>query len=352
MGRGGSHFSSEELVKVLSHYDIGVIDQVKPLSGGNRRAPKMVFISEQGKFLLKRRPRGKDDLYRVSLAHSVQKHLAGKGFPVTSLVATRDENSTILQLNNHIYELFRFVAGFRHDGSVEATFDVGRQLAEFHRDLSDFSQELELVGVGFHDSSKVRRYLRTVSINGSVAGGSVSAARSGADGGEQQVAKGLLTIYNESSIRVNRLGFDSWERQVVHGDWHPGNMLFSEGKLVAVLDFDSIRVAPAATDLSNGMLQFSIIGGGSDASEWPDHFDEERLVRFLNGYREVGSVGGREVEALVDLMIEAMIAEAVLPVAATGCFGNHGGGDFLRMIERKARWLEENRLRLTAALGG
>ena len=102
MPRGGAQFSSEELVRVLSHYDIGVILQIKPLSGGNRRAPKMVVISEQGKFLLKRRPKGKDDLYRVAFAHAVQSHLAQKAFPVTSLLATRDTNETALRLDHHI----------------------------------------------------------------------------------------------------------------------------------------------------------------------------------------------------------------------------------------------------------
>ena len=132
MPRGGAHFSSEELVRVLSHYDVGVIHQVKSLARGDRRTPKVVLISEQGKFLLKRRSKGKDDLYRVAFAHAVQNHLAQKGFPVVSLALTSDENNTILQLNKHIYELFKFISGSRYDGSAEAAVDVGRQLAVFH----------------------------------------------------------------------------------------------------------------------------------------------------------------------------------------------------------------------------
>src|SRR4030042_3713228 len=105
MPRGGAHFSTEELVRVLSHYDIGVVHKVRPLSGGNRRVPKVVFVSDRGKFFLKRRPRGRDDLRRVAFAHAVQSHLEEKGYPVTSLVVTRDEKHTVLQLNGHIYEL-------------------------------------------------------------------------------------------------------------------------------------------------------------------------------------------------------------------------------------------------------
>ncbi len=340
MPRGGAHFSSEELAQVLSHYEIGVIHQVKHLSAGNKRAPKMVIICEQGKFLLKRRPKGKDDLYRVSFAHSVQSHLADKDFPVTTLVTTRDQDSTILQLNRHIYELFQFVTGFRYDGSAEATVDTGRQLARFHEYLSDFAVEPQPPKGSFHDSTTVRRHLRTT---GTEKG-------PGPDKKLLKVTESLMTFYNDASVHVNELGFDSWPEQVVHGDWHPGNMLFNDHRLAAVLDFDSVKVAPAVTDLANGMLQFSIVGDRPNPADWPDYFDQAKLLQFLNGYCEVIELGKSELDSLLDLMIETMIAEAMLPVAATGFFGNLSGVDFLSMIVRKTEWLDKNREKLTEAM--
>lgn len=342
MPRGGAHFSTEELVRVLSHYDIGIILQVKPLSGGSRHAPKMVLISEQGKFLLKRRPKGKDDLYRVAFAHAVQNHLAAKAFPVTCLLATRDKNNTVLQLDNHIYELFKFVTGSRYDGLPEATIDAGRQLAKFHRYLTDFAYESALAGLKtcFHDSSTVRRHLKTLA----------SKRMANPDKKLRTTAEALMTLYNESSARVNELGFDSWAHQVVHGDWHPGNMLFSKHKLAAVLDFDSVRIAPPITDLANGMLQFSIVGGRPNPADWPDYFDQDKLVQFLNGYRSVIKLDKNRLDSLLDLMIETMIAEAVLPIVATGFFGHLSGTDFLQMILRKANWLNKNHNKLTQAI--
>ena len=340
MPRGGAHFSSEELVRVLSHYDVGVILGIKPLSGGNRRAPKMVVVSEQGKFLLKRRPKGKDDLYRVAFAHAAQSHLAGKSFPVTSLVATRDENNTILQLDNHIYEFFEFVTGVRYDGSPTATIDAGRQLAKFHRHLADFAHDWQPLRATFHDSSTVRTHLKTI--------GSGKMAEPSRE--LRTTAEELMFLYNDSSIRVKQLGFDSWDQQVIHGDWHPGNMLFSESKVAVVLDFDSIRIAPPAADLANGMLQFSIVGGRPDPADWPDYFDQNKLLQFLQGYRRVTKLSEDTLHSLVDLMIETMIAEAVLPIAATGFFGHLHGTDFLKMIRRKAEWLKENREKLTGLI--
>jgi len=340
MPRGGAHFSPEELAQALSHYDIGVIHQVKPLSAGSKRAPKMVIISEQGKFLLKRRPKGKDDLYRVAFAHAVQTHLAETNFPLAPLVATCDGKNTILHLNNHIYELFEFVSGSRYDGTAEATTDTGRQLANFHRYLADFAEKWKPLRGSFHDSSTVRMHLKTT--------GTEKAA--GRNKKLQRIAETLMTLYNASGIRVNELGFDSWPEQIVHGDWHPGNMLFSNSELIAVLDFDSVKIASTVTDLANGMLQFSIVGNRPNPADWPDYLDQAKLVQFLNGYRKVIELSENELNSLLDLMIETMIAEAILPVAATGFFGNLSGLDFLKMIQRKTEWIDKNRKKLTQAV--
>jgi len=150
---------------------------------------------------------------------------------------------------------------------------------------------------------------------------------------------------------VNQEGFDSWPVQVVHGDWHPGNMLFDKGKIVALLDFDSVKIAQPITDLANAMLQFSIVGYQPNPNDWPDYLDQAKLVQILGGYREVINLDKHRVASLLDLMVETMIAEAVLPIAATGFFGYFKGTDFLKMILRKCKWIEDNRHTLSEAMG-
>ncbi|MEN6337127.1 MAG: phosphotransferase [Phycisphaerales bacterium] len=340
MVKGGANFSSEELVRVLSHYDIGIVHQVRPLPVGNRRAPKVIVMADRGAFLLKRRPKGRDDLEKVSFAHAVQKHLAAKAFPVTSLLATMDDQGTALNMDNHIYEFFRYVEGSRYDGSLEATREAGRQLAVFHKDLADFQGRDEPSPLCFHDAALVRRHLKLLS----------SDKRTEAARKMQAVAEELILRYDKASVRVNQLGFRAWKRQVVHGDWHPGNLLFEGHKVVAVVDFDSIRYSPAVTDLANGMLQFSIVGDRPDPTEWSAHFDRNRLFEFFNGYQEVTRLSERKRYGLIDMMIETMIAEAVLPVAATGFFGSHSGQAFLEMILRKTKWLRRNRQELRTVM--
>jgi homoserine kinase type II len=336
----GARFTSEELAEVLSRYDIGKIRKVMRLVGGSKHAPKIVVTTTQGRFLLKRRLRDKDDVYRVAFAHAVQSHLAKRYFPVAPLVATRDEFGTILQLSNNVYELFKFVGGTRYSGSAEATIDTGRQLAKFHQYLTDFKFEWEPLKASCHNSTMVRRHLKTIASDISQ-----SSERKLHRCGEE-----LMALYNSASVQVSQLDFDSWPKQVVHGDWHPGNMLFNKDKIVAVVDFDSIKIAQPVTDLANAMLQFSLVGYRPNPAEWPDYLDQAKLVQVLEGYREVINLDKDHLASLLDLMIETMIAEAVLPIAATGFFGHLKGTDFLSMIVRKAHWINDNRKILTAAI--
>ena len=341
MSKGGAHLTSQELALVLSHYDIGIIQQIKPLVAGNRRAPKQIIISDTGRYLLKRRAKGKDDRYRAAFAHAVQQHLKEKNFPVSRLIHTRDENNTFLELAGHLYELFEFVSGVRFEGRTESIVDSGAVLAKFHKFLSDFSyQPMPLKG-SFHDSRAVRGHLKKIG----------SEKNNGqADSSLRKTTTSLTTMYNNSSVSINQLGFDDWPDQIVHGDWHPGNMLFSGGKIVAVLDFDSLKVSSTLTDLANGALQFSIVAGRPNPADWPDYLDQSRLVHFIYGYCEVKKLQDSQLKTLLDLMIETLIAEAVLPIAATGFFANLSGADFLKMIQRKCSWIDKNRKTLSEAI--
>ena len=158
------------------------------------------------------------------------------------------------------------------------------------------------------------------------------------------VVQFVQTAYNEAVMRVKELGLDDWPEQIVHSDWHPGNMLFRGPRIVAVIDYDSARMHQRIIDIANGALQFSILGGGDDPSQWPDYLDESRFKRFIRGYDAVPDcvLSRAELRAIPWLMIEALIAESVIPIANTGSFARMEGAGFLFMVERKVRWLQQH----------
>jgi len=125
-------------------------------------------------------------------------------------------------------------------------------------------------------------------------------------------------------------------------------------RVVAVIDYDAARVQQRVLDVANGALQFSILGGGEDTSTWPDYLDESRYKRFLRGYDGVpdAMLARAELKVIPHLMIEALIAEAVIPIAATGSFARMKGLSFLQMVERKVRWMQEHTDHLAGVLEG
>lgn len=336
-----AYFTSKEIDTVLTHYDISYIEQIETLKAGNRQIPKKIVHTDRGKYLLKRCLKRNQDTKRICFAHAIQLHLLRKGFPLPGLVATHDQKQTLLPHNNYLYELFEFVEGSRFDGCPVETVNAGKTLADFHHSLQDFTTDYASLHSTFHDSSAVIRHLEIV-------GRQKPPNRP--DDSMKPLADDLLDLYKRSCQNVNDFGFANWPEQIVHGDYHQGNLIFVEQNVVAVLDFDSVKIAPAITDIANGALQFSIVTGRPSPADWPEYLDQDKLENFIEGYQHRGKLSKEMLMSLPDQMIETMIAEAVLPVAATGFVGHLSGFDFLKMIQRKCQWINSNRQLLNKIL--
>lgn len=321
----------------MSHYDVGIIEAMQEYPRGSRKAPKLILRSETGVYLLKRRARGKDDAFKVAFCHGLQLYLASKQFPLPHLIGTKKDNNSMLHWKGNIYELFEYIKGTSYDNSLEATADAGGILALFHKLLLDYQPEYEPPVGSYHGARSVASSFdiipRTLARQEDPASQTPEA---------QQIVQFLQKSYNEAAQRVNELGLPDWPMQIVHSDWHTGNMLFRGSRVVAVIDYDAARMGPRVTDVANGALQFSIIGGGDDPSQWPDHIDESRFKRFLRGYDEKQVLSRAELRTIPWLMIEALIAECVIPIAATGSIGKMEGASFLPVVARKVRWLQQH----------
>ncbi len=336
-----AEFQPEELSAVLAHYQLGEIRGVEEQRKGSRRSPKAVIVADGGRYLLKRRAAGRDHPMKVAFAHGVQLFLAERGFPLPRLVPTNGGADTMVILDEQIYEMFEYVEGSAYDRSAEQTFDAGRVLGEFHEEVIGYESDWEPSRRGYHDSGTVRNNLGTLPVSvgkdDSVVGKESELLATVSD---------LYESYEGATERVSDAGYAEWPVQIVHADWHPGNMLFGAGRVAAVIDYDSLRLMPAVTDVANGALQFSILGGPIDPRQWPAELDEGRWRQFLQGYETLASVPPEQMRLMPWLMISALIAEAVVPIAATGSFGRLEGFRFLQMIRRKVRWLEQNGGRL------
>ncbi len=325
----GAQLATDEILSLLSQYTLGRPQNIVNLKAGSRRSPKAIIETELGKFFLKKHPSAPSEIAKIRLAHKVESFLHDQGFPVPAIIIANDNNSVLLK-DNYAYEIFEFIEGHRFKNRLSCINEVGLALGNFHKAISSLSISCDYSG-SFHDSELVRKKI-------------VATANDDNFISLPMLMHKLLDFYNSSAEEVNLLGIDQWEKQLTHGDWHPGNILFRDNKLVAVLDFDSIKYTDPTYDLANACLQFTIVAGRANPKDWPAYLNTDGLITLLNAYNQSNPITeDNKLVAIPDLMIETMIAEAILPIAATGYFAHFSGVNFIKMIIRKADWIRKNK---------
>src|SRR5258706_11397568 len=224
---GRERFGAEELAIVMSHFDIGIIESVTEYPRGSRKAPKLLINAEQGKFLLKRRARGKDDPFKVAFSHVLQLYLAGKKFQLPHLIGTKRENNSMLQWRNGVYEVFEYIPGQSYPQTLEATFDSGRILGLYHKLLLDFKTDFQPPAGSYHLAPSVEAGLRQIPTTLAGVAKEVDLTA---------LLTFLLESYRYAADEVEQMRMEGCPRQIVHRDCHPATILFRDNHGVAVID--------------------------------------------------------------------------------------------------------------------
>ncbi len=326
-----------EITKVCARYDLGTVTNVRKLSAGSRAAPKVLVITDRAGYVLKRRPEHVEPAH-VAASHELLIHLARAGVPVARLVGTRADNRSMLLLDGAVYEVFAFVPGTRYDRSEPATIEAGRVLAQTHEALGAFAPTWPVPEAGYHGRPDINAAMGTI--------------RKRLPAREvRRLTRALTSTYYEAAAQVDALSYQRLPVQMIHADWHAGNLLYNGSEVAVVLDFDGVLRAPTPLDLANGLLQFSLIAAGPTPSAWPAHQDVARTNAFFRGYTSGMGVPSPVRSMLPWLMIESLIVEIVATIGQTGRFAGADGPSVLAFAERKTGWLVEAGARLIDSWG-
>jgi Ser/Thr protein kinase RdoA (MazF antagonist) len=329
--------TSEELAMVLSHYDLGIVTGVRGFPRGAHAAAKAVVTTDRGRFLLKRRSKDKSHPDKVQFAHELQRFLASRNFPLAHLIETREGGQTMLRIGDAVYEVFEFIDGRPYDGGLIATYEAGRALGLYHKLAREYHTTYDPPRGHYHNSKTVTDAFAPLAENLSK-----KTSPYGTAAEVPRLLADLREAYEAAAMAADKAGVLGWETQIVHADWHPGNLLFQDQHVVAVLDYDVARIRQRVMDVANGCLQFSLVTGDRDLRTWPDRTDHLRARRFLRGYDEVDVLSEGELRVTPFLMQEVLIAQAIPPILQTGTFAGLDAFAFLRVMLKKVRWLQQN----------
>ncbi|HHW73408.1 MAG TPA: phosphotransferase [Firmicutes bacterium] len=217
---------------------------------------------------------------RVWEEYELLNWLTDKGHPISPLIFTKD-GAPWAEYQLGIYVLYRYVEGTPGDklgGYTQSFIDEAAQtLARLHLALAEY------------EASDAFPVFDVFQETASYAWPSVQAHAA------VKFGHGLHAL--EETLGGELVNpYEALPRQLIHRDFHPGNLVFRDGKVVGILDFDRVRLGVRLFDL--GYLATAILSEGFDdpkkRQEWPDV-----LKRLVAAYDSVAPLTKTEGFALI-----------------------------------------------------
>lgn len=332
MSSSRQQLSQREIDAVLAHYRLGAVHDISELAAGSVYSPKVIVTSDRGRLLLKRRARGLDLPPLVAFSHEVLLACRRRGVCIPPLVGTKGENNSMTQFEDKVYELFVFIEGqgFNPHRDQHA-HQSGALLAQVHAVMDTLRTRFEpAVEAATIDTSRLRALASRAATLPPGLGDSLT----------------RLMGYGEELARSN-----APRPALVHGDWHPGNMIFRGDQLVAICDFDNTRVGSRPREVAQAMVHTSLLPPepGQTAARVAPEPGLDALVAFWRGYR--GQQGACPARLCLGMMASVMIDEALAGVPDVHTAeGPDPSVPLLTAVQRKARWLDEHQQELLTLL--
>ncbi|MFD7645636.1 homoserine kinase [Kitasatospora sp. NPDC059795] len=280
---------AQDLAILGEAFGVGEVQECRFLSAGLMNGNWRLHTAE-GLFALKRIMDVPLPLARRNLA--VLAELAGTGVAVARPLLTSD-GETVVEIADRGYCLIPWTEGSHQPGTaltLDQAAGLGVLLGQIHQSLNDVrtarllppgpQQMTAMVTTPAAAHVEADRFLALIAALGSPTAFDAAAAEALSE------RKVLLDKYaSERPTTEVALGPVGW----THGDVQHRNVLWRDGKIAGVIDWDRIRVRPFGEEVARtATVQF----GGEDG-----FLDLERTTAFVAGYRSVVPI---PVPALAD----------------------------------------------------
>jgi homoserine kinase type II len=296
-GEKRNYWSLKEVCGVLDNYDLQLKKIINFLKGGN--SENVVIQTSKGKKVLKRYYWSLDStLYE----HSILKYLIDINFPCCRLTAN-SEGLTYTQLNGSHYAVYDFIDGYCcSDYIISAKImrrlisQAGKKLAQYHRLMQNFKMPQGKKLNGFRpDGIKLWRgagwHMKTLD---------KYLEKNPEKNGHDMRVNFLHQI--KSKLKIEYLTTEKYfekpdsqlPKLVIHGDYKPGNVLFSQQKISGILDFGDASLNLRVLDVVRGLSTF--------CNDKKVILDLNYCKIFLESYSAFQQLTQKEINAIPELL--------------------------------------------------
>lgn len=255
-----------------------------PLKLGGLSNENHQLVTNRGKIVVKKYNSYSNEEIRM-VEHQALSHLRTKGIDyIPKLLVCQEDGQTTITIGTDTYALFEYIEGNQYQRTISQTTDAGRKLGLIHLGLENLTidsmntSRRRTIGVKKNWLQKIKEYdtNRESSIGSEVI----------------DILEETVRVYESEELRETNF----------HADYHPGNLLFDDEKVLAVLDFEAaFKHGHRILDLSFSAYNF---GMKYHPDTWKlEDIDDDRFRGFLKGYHETAKLTGTEIVLLPEALI-------------------------------------------------
>ena len=263
----------------------GLSSATPKLLEGGRMNRHWLVGSPSGQLVIRR-----SNLTRTAPAvlweHALVRFAGSRQWPVALPLPTSN-GSTVFEHDGAVWSVAPFLEGDpgREDSPALRTI-YGRLLARLHRDLQSFPEAEQRPGIG-------KTWELDIMVEPAGAG-SFNALLAAFAREHPELAANIRRQRYRNLRELSRLHYPDLPDRPIHGDFQPWNLLFREGQLSGVLDFDQCRRDALACDIAPLLVPFQPL-------------DIRLATAFLRGYESVLPLSDAEWELLPALIRAALL---------------------------------------------
>jgi Ser/Thr protein kinase RdoA (MazF antagonist) len=284
-------------LEILSSYSIGEVRKVRA-AGGTAGKCWRVFAAT-GCYFLRLRGARTSSLPALEFDHGLRRHLITHGVPTAAPITTRTGETWVVQ-EGRAFELYSFVGGHQFRGSRGELVDTAHALARFHAAAADYPAR------GGYNPVSTQFAIAAPDVGGSdrfddpVLMAAALEQRARAESGFEyavEQARALLQSYSASI-------YERLPRWLIHGDYHPGNLLYStSGRVAGIFDLDWACEHARSRDLADGIYYFATPREAFDNTSIESmteavELDFDSAVLFVKAYAEHAPLDPDEARAI------------------------------------------------------
>lgn len=325
--------SPGEIREILPAFGLQGASSVRSFEPGAASAAMALIEHGENIYLLKRRPRasGWVDHDLIVNEHDVQARLAADGVPV-ALPAARVAGGlpTVHSTSGFVYELFAHIEGSPAHPTERHARTAGETLGRIHASRA--------VSVALRDARSGAHLPEGVGLDEVFERGPLD---------HPALARTIESLEHDFTASLRACEDREPPRlALLHGDYHPANLLWSGDRLASVIDFEATGRGDPAGELASGALFFALDTRADSPDAWPEAPDTPRLAAFLRGYAGCDDAPGVGTGIVPDdlpwLMIQQLVWQTLPRLYGGRGFGAHLAADVVPFVARTCAWIRDH----------